>query len=76
MLTPPEIAMRGFADTADTAMMESNVKRVLYETMSYCDKKHIQNPATIKSKIKANLTGYLYKSVRRSPMIATVIHKL
>ena len=76
MLTPPEIAMRGFADTADTAMMESNVKRVVYETMSYCDKKHIQNPATIKSKIKANLTGYLYKSVRRSPMIATVIHKL
>lgn len=76
LIAPPEITLRGFADAADTAMVEANLKRIVYETLSYCDKKHIQNPATIKSKLKTNYSGYLYKTARRSPMIVTQIHKI
>jgi len=76
LLTPPEIEMCGFADEADAAMVKSNLKRIVYETMSYCDKRHIQAPNAIKGKLKTNFTGYLYKTIRRSPMVVTVIHKL
>ena len=76
LMAPPEITTRGFSDAADSAMVESNLKRIVYETLSYCDKKHITNPATIKTKLKANYSGYLYKTIRRSPMVVTVIHKM
>ncbi len=76
LLVPPEITMCGFADPGDLEMVETNLRRIVYETLSYCDKKHIHNPATIKSKLKANYSGYLYKTIRRSPMVVTTIHKL
>lgn len=76
LIAPPEITLRGFADQSDAAMVETNLKRIVYETMSYCDRKHIQSPATIKAKLKTNYSGYLYKTARRSPMIVTLIHKL
>ena len=31
---------------------------------------------TIKSKIKSNISGYLYKTTRRSPMILPVISEI
>lgn len=68
--------MCGFADPGDLEMVETNLRRIVYETLSYCDKKHIRNLATIKSKLKTNYSGYLYKTVRRSPMVVTTIHKL
>ena len=71
LMAPPEITTRGFSDAADSAMVESNLKRIVYETLSYCDKKHIT-----KTKLKANYSGYLYKTIRRSPMVVTVIHKM
>lgn len=76
LLVPPEITMCGFADPGDMEMVGSNLRRIVYETLSYCDKKHIQNPVTIKSKLKTNYSGYLYKTIRRSPMIVTMIHKI
>ena len=76
LIAPPEITMCGFADPGDLEMVETNLRRIVYETLSYCDKKHIRNLATIKSKLKTNYSGYLYKTVRRSPMVVTTIHKL
>lgn len=76
LLVPPEITMCGFADPGDLEMVETNLRRIVYETLSYCDKKHIHNPAVIKNKLKTNYSGYLYKTIRRSPMVVTTIHKL
>lgn len=76
LLVPPEISLCGFADPGDLEMVESNLRRIVYETMSFCDKKHIRNPATIKSKLKTNYSGYLYKTIRRSPMVVTTIHQI
>ncbi len=76
LLAPPEITTRGFSEMSDSAMVESNLKRIVYETLSYCDKKNITSTATIKSKLKTNYSGYLYKTIRRSPMVVTLIHTL
>lgn len=76
LIAPPEITTKGFADSADSALMENNLRRIVYETLSHCDRKNIKSLNTIKSKIKANFSGYMYKAARRSPMIVVIIQKI
>ena len=74
LISPPEIVTRGFADGVDAEMMEKNLGRIVYETLEYCSRKNIYSINTIKSKLKANFSGFMYKTVRRSPMIVVTIH--
>ena len=76
LIAPPEIVTRGFADGADAELMEKNLSRIVYETLEYCERKNIHSINTIKSKLKANFSGFMYKTVRRSPMIVVTIHRI
>ena len=76
LLAPPEIVTRGFADGADAELMEKNLARIVYETFDYCDRKNIHSINTIKSKLKANFSGFMYKTVRRSPTIIVMIARI
>ncbi len=76
LIAPPEILTRGFADGTDAELMEKNLARIVYETMEFCDRKNIRNVNTMKSKLKTNFSGFMYKTVRRSPMIMIIIHKV
>ncbi len=76
LIAPPEITTRGFADSADAELMEKNLARIVYETLEYCDRKRIHSINTIKSKLKANFSGFMYKTVRRSPMIVIMVHRI
>ena len=46
------------------------------DTVAACEAQHISDWTTIKSKVKNNLSGYLYKTTRRSPMILPVITEI
>ena len=48
-------------------------KRVAVESAIACEMQHINDYSAIKSKVKNNISGYLYKTTRRSPMILPVI---
>ena len=76
LLAPPEIVTRGFADGADAELMEKNLARIVYETLEYCERKNIHSINTIKSKLKANFSGFMYKTARRSPMIIVTISRI
>jgi len=76
LLAPPEIMTRGFADGADAELMEKNLSRIVYETLEYCERKNIHSINTIKSKLKANFSGFMYKTARRSPMIIVMISRI
>ena len=52
------------------------LKRVVLETTDACEMQHITDWTAIKSKVKSNLSGYLYKTMRRSPMILPVISEI
>ena len=54
------------------SMMEE-LKRVAIESVEACENQHITDWTGIKGKVKSNITGYLYKTTRRSPMILPVI---
>ena len=58
--------------SADKGMMEE-LKRVAIESVLACEEQKISDWSAIKSRVKNNISGYLYKTTRRSPMILPVI---
>ncbi len=73
MISDPEIVTRGFVYVKDNADLMEELRRVVFESIESCERQHITDWAGIKGKVKTNLSGYLYKATRRSPMILPVI---
>ena len=73
MLSDPEIITRGFVYVKENADLMEELRRVVFESIESCERQHITDWAGIKGKVKTNLSGYLYKATRRSPMILPVI---
>ena len=76
LLGEPEIVTRGFIYVKEAEDLMTELKRVVMETVTACDMQKITDWTTIKSKVKNNLSGYLYKTTRRSPMILPVITEI
>jgi len=49
------------------------LKAVAMEAIDRCSRKRIRDYSSIKSAIKNDLSGYLYKTTKRNPMILPVI---
>ena len=76
LIADPEIVTRGFIYVKEAEAMMDELKRVTLASVSACEAQHITDWTTIKSKVKNNLSGYLYKTTRRSPMILPVITEI
>ena len=76
MLASPEIVTRGFIYVKEAEELMGELKRVTIESVESCEAQHITDFTTIKSKVKSNISGYLYKTTRRSPMILPVITEI
>ncbi len=73
LISTPEIITRGFVYVKESEELMENLNRVVMESVISCENQRITDWATIKGKVKGNLSGYLYKTTRRSPMILPVI---
>ena len=73
LMGEPQIITRGFIYVKEAEEILEELKRVAIETAISCEMQHIQDWTSIKSKVKNNVSGYLYKTTRRSPMILPVI---
>lgn len=76
MLGDPEIVTRGFIYVKEAEELMEELKRVTLESVEACEAQRISDWTTIKSKVKNNISGYLYKATRRSPMILPVISEV
>lgn len=76
LISGPDIVTRGFIYEKESDDVIEEMKRVVNESLVSCWHQHITDNATIKSKIKTNLSGFLYKATRRSPMILPVITEI
>ena len=76
LIGAPEIITRGFVYEKDSAELLDEVRRVVNESLASCRHQRISDLNGIKNKIRTNLTGYLYKATRRSPMILPVVTEL
>jgi len=73
LISEPQIITRGFIYVKEAEGMMDELLRVTYETVDACSAQRIYDWTTIKSKVKNNISGYLYKNTHRSPMILPVI---
>ena len=69
----PEVITRGFIYERDSEALIDEIKRVVHESLASCRHQKITDYNAIKNKIRTNLTGYLYKTTKRSPMILPMI---
>ena len=76
VLTGPDIITRGFIYVKESEELMENLENVAMEAIERCQRKHIRDWAAIKSAIKNDLSGYLYKTTKRNPMILPVISEL
>ncbi len=76
LTAPPEIVTRGFIYVKEAEQLMDELKRVVIESVDACESQHISDYSTIKSRVKNNLSGFLYKTTRRSPMILPVISEV
>ena len=76
LVTGPEVVTRGFIYEKESEELIEEMKRVVNESLTACRRQRVRDVAGIKNKIRTNLTGYLYKSTRKSPMILPVITEI
>ena len=76
ILGEPEIVTRGFIYVKDSEGLMDELKRVTMEAVETCEEARIVDWSAIKSKVKSSVSGYLYKTVNRSPMILPVISEV
>ncbi len=76
LLSEPEIITRGFIYVKEAEEVMAELNRVVMETIEACEEQHFSDWNTLKSKVKTNLSGYLYKTTRRSPMILPVVTEI
>ena len=76
ILTGPDIVTRGFIYVKESEELLDDLKVVAMEAIERCQRKRIRDWNAIKSAIKNDLSGYLYKTTKRNPMILPVIMEI
>ena len=72
----PEIVTHGFIYVKEAEDLLAELKRVTMEAVESCEEARICDWSTIKSKVKSSVSGYLYRTANRSPMILPVISEV
>ena len=76
ILTGPDIITRGFVYVKESEQLMEDLKEVALEALDRCQRKRIRDWTAIKSAIKNDLSGYLYKHTKRNPMILPVLMEI
>ena len=76
VITGPDIITRGFIYVKESEELMDELREVAMEAIDRCARKHIRDWTAIKSAIKNDLSGYLYKHTKRNPMILPVIMEI
>ncbi len=76
VLTGPDIITRGFIYVKESEELMDELREVAMEAIERCQRKKVRDWTSIKSAIKNDLSGYLYKTTKRNPMILPVISEV
>ena len=76
IITGPDIITRGFIYVKESEELMDELKEVAMEAIDRCQRKRVRDWSAIKSAIKNDLSGYLYKTTKRNPMILPVIMEI
>ena len=73
LLAGPDIVSRGFVYVRESESLMEEARRVVENALDNCMKKHITDWGKIKNTVKDDLSDFLWKRTKRSPMILPII---
>ena len=73
LVSGPDIITRGFVYVKESEGLMEELRQVAMEALQSVDGRYQTDWAAIKGAIKSDLSNYLYKKTKRSPMILPVI---
>jgi len=76
VISGPDIITRGFIYVKESEDLMEELREVALEAIERCGNKRVRDWATMKSAIKNDLSGYLYKTTKRNPMVLPVITEI
>ncbi len=76
VVSGPDIVTRGFVYVKDAEDLMEALRYIVCDSLDRCRTKRIKDHAAIKTAIKNDLTAYLFKSVKRNPMILPILTEL
>jgi len=76
VITGPDIITRGFIYVKESDELMEELRLVALEAIDRCGRKRIRDWTAIKTAIKNDLSGYLFKTTKRNPMILPVIMEI
>ena len=76
VISGPDIITRGFIYVKESEELMDELREVAMEAIERCQRKRIRDWSAIKTAIKNDLSGYLYKQTKRNPMILPVIMEI
>ena len=76
IISGPDIITRGFVYVKESEELMEELRDVALEAIDRCYRKRVRDWATVKSAIKNDLSGYLFKTTKRNPMILPVITEI
>ena len=76
ILTGPDIITRGFIYVKESEALMEELEAVALEAIERCQRKRVRDWTAIKTAIKNDLSGYLYKATKRNPMILPIISEI
>ena len=76
IITGPDIITRGFIYVKESEDLMEELRGVALDAIDRCSRKNTRDWTAIKSAIKNDLSGYLFKTTKRNPMILPVIMEI
>ena len=76
ILTGPDIITRGFIYVKESEALMEELESVALEAIERCQRKRVRDWTAIKTAIKNDLSGYLYKTTKRNPMILPILSEI
>ncbi len=76
IITGPDIITRGFVYVKESEELMEELRNVATEAIERCSRKRVRDWTTVKAAIKSDLSGYLFKTTKRNPMILPVIMEI
>ena len=76
ILSGPDIVSRGFVYVKEADILMTKIKTIAEKTVDKCITKKIRDWNKIKTMIRDDINEYLWKEMKRSPMIMTIILEL
>ena len=73
IVTGPEIITRGFVYVKESEALMEELRTIAQDAIERCQRKRVRDWSTIKSAIKNDVSGYLFKTTKRNPMILPII---